>query len=233
MCSPKWATASAVDWFLYPLGWDVYDLAGHPELAPAVSYFSGATARDGNSFANESLAAYPWWTTETVLTPGQSPGGIGAGLCQPGESPLACEYRVVRPAVALIMLGTNDIHLISFAEFQRNLRQIVQLSIDRGVIPVLSTIPDQLNARGGDVRLYNEFIINTARAFDVPLWDYWGAMRGLSNYGLSEDGVHPSLAPGETRSAAVFTPENLYYGYTVRNLTALQVLDAVWRQVLN
>jgi len=41
----------------------------------------------------------------------------------------------------------------------------------------------------------------------------------------ASDGVHPSAAP----NSADFTPENLQYGMTVRNLTALQALDAVWR----
>jgi hypothetical protein len=30
---------------------------------------------------------------------------------------------------------------------------------------------------------------------------------------------------------AVFSAENLQYGYVVRNLTALQILDRVWRTV--
>jgi hypothetical protein len=46
---------------------------------------------------------------------------------------------------------------------------------------------------------------------------------------MGPDGVHPSWAP----NAADFTPENLQYGSTVRNLTALMVLDALWRQVMN
>lgn len=46
------------------------------------------------------------------------------------------------------------------------------------------------------------------------------------------DGIHPSapgLAPDDYGAAADLSPENLTYGYTVRNLTALQALDAVWR----
>jgi hypothetical protein len=33
-------------------------------------------------------------------------------------------------------------------------------------------------------------------------------------------------------ATARFTPENLQYGYTVRNLNALQVLDALLRTVM-
>jgi hypothetical protein len=46
---------------------------------------------------------------------------------------------------------------------------------------------------------------------------------------LSSDGVHPSYV---TSHAADFTPEYLQYGYTVRNLTALQALDEVWRKAI-
>jgi hypothetical protein len=41
------------------------------------------------------------------------------------------------------------------------------------------------------------------------------------------DGVHPSPAPAGHN--ADFQPQYLGYGYTIRNLTALQALDAVWR----
>jgi hypothetical protein len=34
------------------------------------------------------------------------------------------------------------------------------------------------------------------------------------------------------KATTAFTPENLKYGYTVRNLTALQALDAIWRLVI-
>jgi hypothetical protein len=47
---------------------------------------------------------------------------------------------------------------------------------------------------------------------------------------LSPDGVHPSSpADGET---GVFTAENLKNGYTLRNLTALVILNEVWQSTL-
>jgi hypothetical protein len=57
-------------------------------------------------------------------------------------------------------------------------------------------------------------------------------MLSLPNNGLSDDGIHPSWPPGEYSDAARFTGNNLQYGYTVRNFTALQALDAVWRQIM-
>jgi len=43
--------------------------------------------------------------------------------------------------------------------------------------------------------------------------------------------LHPSVNPA-TGEAGIFTPGELRYGYNMRNLTALQVLDAIWRNVL-
>lgn len=73
-----------------------------------------------------------------------------------------------------------------------------------------------------------------AQSNDIPLWDYWSAMQVLPNTALSPDNVHPSY-PSETdfAQAANFTGDNLQYGYVIRNLTALEVLDAVWRYVLS
>ena len=38
------------------------------------------------------------------------------------------------------------------------------------------------------------------------------------------------MAPIPRRHLAIITADNLNYGYALRNLTALQVLDAIWRQ---
>ena len=54
-------------------------------------------------------------------------------MCSQGEAPLACEYRVNRPAVAIIMLrGSWVVDLNS--EFADDIREIIQISIDNGVI---------------------------------------------------------------------------------------------------
>jgi hypothetical protein len=57
-------------------------------------------------------------------------------------------------------------------------------------------------------------------------------MAGLPRGGLSDDGLHPSASPAGYQGAADFNGDNLQYGYVMRNLTMLQVLDTVWRQVI-
>ena len=94
---------------------------------------------------------------------------------------------------------------------------------------MLSTVPDRA---GFDVSGMNQIVRTTAQGYDIPLVDYWRALQGLPNNGLSDDGVHPSFAPGEFADSSDFRLENLQYGYVIRNITVLQALDAVWRQVI-
>ncbi len=220
---------TAVSYFLNPIGWGNYDLGSYSYLGPVVDFYRSGVARDGqNSFSNRSFAAENGWTTESVLTPGNRPSDTPDD-CLPGEVPLVCELRVVRPAVALIMLGTNDVTYLPIDLYRANLSRIVETCIGMGVIPVLSTLPNR-GGLEGQVAAFNDVIVQLAYGYDVPLWDYAAAMRVLPDGGLSGDWVHPNAPPGDL--VAYFTPANLYYGYTVRNLTALQVLDAVWRNAL-
>lgn len=213
---------------LYAFGWRTYSLGDYAYLYPALSHFSAPIARDGrDSFANESLAADNGWIAADVL----DPANADPDVCQPGESPLVCEYRVVRPAVALVLFGTNDVGQVGGEAFAAAMAQITETSIEMGVVPVLTTIPNRAGYEDA-VRAFNGIITETARRYDVPLLDYYLAMAPLPNQGLAEDGLHPSWPPGDYAAAAFLTAENLQYGYTQRNLTCLQVLDAVWRYAL-
>jgi lysophospholipase L1-like esterase len=212
--------------FLLPIGYNQYDLRGYGYLAEAVNFFRGGWARTGNAFINTSLAAKGGWSTFSVLAPSQS----DKSYCYANESPLACEYRLSKPAVALIMLGTNDVLSTNNDAYVANLRRIVSDSLAVSVIPVLSTIPPFLWAGyEGRAEELNSLIVAVAQENDLPVWNYWAALQPLPNRGMGPDGVHPSWAP----NAADFTAENLQYGSTMRNLTALIVLDALWRQVMN
>ncbi len=212
-------------YFLTPIGLGQYDLGRYGYLSAVIGFFSQADARQGNSFVNPPLAAGGGWSAYNLLQPGP------VGTCG-ADSLLVCEYKLVKPSVALIMVGTNDSGSGSPDQFGGTLRQIVQTSIDMGVIPVISTIPPKrIDAdQTARVNAFNEAIRAIARQYDVPLWDFWAVMESLPNEGMSTDGLHPSVPPDG--ASCRFSPDNLQYGYTVRNLTALQVLDAVWRLVL-
>jgi hypothetical protein len=211
--------------FLYRLGSGRYALGEYAELQPVLDYFTAVDAREGNSFVNLSLAAKGGWAAADVLNP-----NLSAAVCLPGEAPLNCEYRLVRPSVALIMLGTNDVRATPPERYEASLRAILEASINLGVIPVLSTLPTlQRDWAEGRVEPLNQIIVGLARAYDVPLWDFAAGLPALPNAGLSFDGVHLSTPPDG--ASADFTAENLQYGYTLRNLQALQILNALWRDL--
>jgi hypothetical protein len=213
--------------YLHPIGQGVYNLGDFQYLQGVIDYFSRTPARDGlNSFSAYSVAAAVGWSASAVL----STRFTDPAQCQSGESPLLCEYRLLRPAVALIMFGTNDTSNLTAITYEHNLEQIVALSIENGVIPVLSTIPMRLGYEQ-KVAEFNAVVVKVTSAHHIPLWDYAGAMISLPGYGLDEDGVHPSIPAMGFEGSADFRSWNLYAGYVVRNLTALQVLHVVWKAI--
>ena len=214
--------------FLNPL-LGPHDLGSYGYLSAALSFFSGPNARGANPFQAASLAERNNWTTRDIL----SPDNVPSEICQAGETTVSCEYRLVRPSVALILIGTNDAaREVSPDEFSANLQRIVHTSIDMGVIPVLSTLPpkhlDDWNT--GRVNEFNGIIAGIARINDVPLVNLWLALQTVPNNGIHPDGVHLNSPPDGLN--ANFDASHLAYGYPMRNLTSLQVLDALRRQVL-
>jgi hypothetical protein len=210
--------------FLQPFARGIHRLGeDYAYLETALDFYNVDEGHPTTSFLERSRAAKVGWRSSDVLA------WDDFYLCERGDTRLACEYRITRPASALIMLGTNDVHVLSVQQYDANMRRIVEISLQWGVIPVLSTIPPQRN-QDEKVLAYNLALVQIADDYDVPLWNYWLAMENLPNRGLSYDGVHPSTPP--TFGTAIFTPDNLQYGFTVRNLMALQVLHLLLYEVM-
>jgi hypothetical protein len=211
--------------FMVPLGRGGLQLGEFVDLEETFQRFLNAY----DSFGHKSHAAANGWSTIDLLTPGRTSPNAAANACKLDDTALVCEYRVTRPAISLIMIGTNDaLREVSNDEFKYHMRLIIEATIGVGTVPIISTIPDirtDDSSAADRVYMFNDIIRNLAGEYGIPLWDYWAQLQGAPNLGLSEDGYHPSVPPdGETGH---FTPENLAYGYTVRNLTALQLLDAL------
>jgi hypothetical protein len=202
---------STPGWFLgdFDRGPRYYNLGEYEELAPVIQAFQGSYDRASlaaRSGFNASALFVPLWSDRTY--------------CLAGEAPLACEYRVHRPSMALIMLGTNDVWHPD--EFEPQMRKIIEFSISSGVIPILATKADN---QEGDYSI-NATIARLAWEYDIPLWNFWAAVHPLPDHGLQEDQAHLTWA-----SNSFDDPQALTKAWPLRNLTALQILNAVWKKV--
>jgi hypothetical protein len=208
--------------FMVQFGDQIEDLHEYSYLQPVIDYYRVETPDGGTSFSRTSFAAEGGWNSHHILDPSKA-----NPICA-GATPVECEYQRIKPSVSIIMIGTNDAdHDVASGQYEANLRRVVEISIDMGVIPVLTTIPWNMYH---DAPAYNDVIIRVARSYDIPLIDYWTLMEQAPERGLSEDDVHPSV-PLDNNTVN-FSADNLNYGFTIRNLVTLQMLDAIWRQVI-
>jgi lysophospholipase L1-like esterase len=210
-------------------------LGDHKELASIIAYYRAARVdRVGgvahNSLNRHSLAATPSWTAAILL-------GLHGGGPSRGRSPLQDEYAAINPAVAVIMIGTNDIDHTDLDVARGNLDDVVVATLQAGIIPILSTIPDRQDYPGAAARTlpYNDSVRELAALEHVPLIDLWAAMQGLPGKGLAEDRVHPSNYPGPVgkRASVTFTARALTYGWPLRNYLTLQMLARLRRIVID
>jgi len=105
----------------------------------------------------------------------------------------------------------------------------VHTSAKYGVVPVLSTFPGSPRSLPRSDQ-FNQIIYSIAREYDLPIMNLWLALQALPDGGRQSGTVYLSLTP--QTHVTHFTPENLQYGYTVRNLVTLQALDVMWRGLI-
>lgn len=187
-----------------------YDLGSYTDLRETLDFFAG-------SYSRTSLAAKDGLTAHASLSVLWNTWKD----CETYETPLTCEYRIHRPMYAIISFGTNDAN--GTVDFEIALRKVIEMTIGNSIIPVLSTKAD--NAEGDNT--INQTIVRLADEYELPLWNYWLAVQPLPDKGLRSP-EHLSAGPD---GFFTLTGENLNYGWPVRNLTALQVLDAVRKAV--
>jgi WD40 repeat protein len=177
-----------------------YLLRENPQvLAETIKQFTGSFGRDGEAVQggfNAASELSPLWSNPDT--------------CQPGETPLECEVRVHNPSIMLISLevwwdGRSP------AAYEKNMRQIIDFAISKGILPILSTKADNVE---GDHSI-NLATARLAYEYDLPLWNWWRAAQALPNRGLDPtrpDGFHISQDAWDERS-----------------FTALQAINSVWR----
>lgn len=188
-----------------------YNLGPYTHLEPAIDYFRGSHGR--HSIAVR-IGLHAWTAND--------PAWAEVGICLPNETPVQCEIRVHNPAILLIRLGTNDVGVGEM--FDANIRQIVDTAIASGVIPIIGTKGDRHEGSNQN----NEILRRIAADYSLPLWDYDLVANTLPARGLEPDAAHML-----TFYAHDYTDPTAYTrGHAMHNLTALMILDAVWREVI-
>lgn len=190
--------------FLGPFG------RGALEPGSADAHLWKAIAHFKGSFSRWSVTARGGFTAPSILNPLQA----DPAQCKPGETPLTCEYRLNNPAFVFITLETwLDPNTID--RYESYLRQILDYVLERGSVPILLTKADAAEIASG-AHVINPAIVRVARAYDVPLVNFWRAAQYLPNSGIDpdRDGFH--LSQG---------------GYNLKNVLALRALYEVWQAV--
>ncbi len=192
-----------------------FDLDGRTALEETRAIFAAADTGGGVSpFSRTSLCATVGWSASAAL----------AGT----PRPLDLELDAIMPRYASVMFGTNDVGFRTPFAFAENMLDITDALLDRGVIPVLSSIPprDDDPAADASVPLFGWLVRGIAQGRQVPFVDLHAAMLPLASHGLGPDHVHPNAYSG---GACVLTAAGLGFGYDQRNLLVLTALDRARR----
>ena len=114
--------------------------------------------------------------------------------------------------------------------FEDKMRRVIDHTIGKGIVPILVTKAD--NAEGN--HFINATIARLAYEYEIPFWNFWLAVQPLPNHGLIYDRPEHITIPDDWSQLCNFEDlENMKLGFPVRNLTALQLLDAVMKGVLS
>ena len=175
-------------------------------LGSADQYLQGTIDTFHDSFQHDSAAVRDGLSAPSAL----DPLWADPKRCNANESPLACELRLYKPMIVFVNLGTNWKAGASADVYEGYLRKIVDAIIASGALPILTNKADNVE---GDHSL-NLATAKVAYDYDIPLMNFWLVADRLPHRGLD-----PS------RDYLYLTPD----GWDLRNYTALQTLDSVWK----
>ncbi len=192
-----------------------FDTSGDYSLGEQYAYLQNTVGHFSGSWSRTSLAVRPGMNVASALSPLWSDPAV----CQAGETPVTCEFRVHKPTIAIISMetwwGEQPAKI-----YELYLRQLVENVLAQNVIPILATKADNLE---GDNSI-NAAIARVAYDYDVPMWNFWAAVQPLPNHGVYGDGFHLTFARNFFDD-----PKRMEMAWPWRNLTALQAIDSVWR----
>jgi hypothetical protein len=195
----------------------IYDDSTSYQLGSKNTSLQNTIDQFSGSWHRLSEAVRSGFNVASVLTPLYA----NPADCSQGESPLACEIRIWNPSIVIISMETWTPGRPTDT-YEGYLRQIVEYALARNILPIVATKADNLE---GDNSI-NLAVARVAAAYDIPLWNFWRAVQPLPAHGLTSDNFHLTNAPNQFDN-----PDSMQTGWPVRNLTALQVIDNVWKAV--
>jgi hypothetical protein len=183
-------------------------------LQPTIDHFSG-------SWSRKSVATHSGFNAATVLNPFwmlvPKPDE-----CEQDETPASCELRINNPSYVVISMEeewSGDL-----VKYDHYMRMLVEYVLSQDMVPIIATRAELPDAQIS----INAIVVQIAYDYGIPLWNFGAATASLPNYGLSADGFH--LTPGTVEGNYYFDdPASMELGWTLRNLTALQAIGAVYR----
>lgn len=204
--------------FLNCLSGNDIKLDSHAALQTSIDYFQ-KTLVDGTktSFNRTTLAAKVGWSSGDLLT----------GM----PNPIDQELTALTPAFAVVMLGTNDTYPQGVEPFGNNMLQIVDQLTARGVIPLLTAIPQRSDTAQAAALVpeMNAILRAVAQARQVPMMDLFGALEPIPDFGLVSDGIHLQTYSMNGSHSCWFDMNGLSEGMNQRNLMTLEALDRARR----
>jgi uncharacterized protein YraI len=231
--------------FMQPFGTGNYNLGPYSYLQPTVDFYL-QTPVDGtpNSFFHKGVAVRAGYTAAAL----SDPAWADPAYCQGGETPLTCEFRRSKPAVAFVMLGLLDVYWFTPQQYEAYMRQIIETSIAQGVIPIITTFPttaghasdaagDYEGAISFDDRAayraqFNVILVNLAHEYGVPLMNLWRAALDLPRSGFREGDFIHFWEPDDGSRWGALNGAQYENVFAMWNLIGLQTLDALRSGVL-
>ena len=199
--------------FMLRFDGEPYNLGQYAYLQDIINVYLGSHARESIA-VRRGIHAWsllnPQWADETQ--------------CEPNEGPLPCEIRLHNPSVIIFRLGSNDVGVPDL--FKQSLQDALTYCIQQGVVPIIGTKADRHEGEGN---INNNILRELAASNNLPLWDFDIVAQTLPNSGIDPtDGTHMTFYYAHDYTDPIaFTK-----GHAVHNLTALIMLDRVWK-VLN
>ena len=192
-----------------------YNLGDFAYLQSVVEQYAGSFERYG---AATHVGLHSWTVFDPMIADKR--------WCLGNETLPACEFRLHNPSILFIRLGSNDAGIPE--SFDQHTREVVQFTIDNGIIPIIGTKADRFE---GPDNINNQILRQIAADYNVPLWDFDTIAATLPNRGLApEDNVHIDKA---TVTSDYTQPAAFQSGQAMQDLSALLMLDAIWQEINN